>query len=157
MFNPSSTLILNIYSLCKFQNFIDFNLLFHSPTQFSISSYIRITLFVKGSQDMITFKNSLLWVFCCCLVAKSHPGLCDAMDCSLPGSPSVGFHSQEYCSGLSFPPPGDLPDPGITPTSLVPPALAGRFFITTPPGKPILCFNIIQILKIRYKSNLFIL
>ena len=46
---------------------------------------------------------------------------------------SMGFSRQEYWSGLSFPPPGDLPDPGIKPTS---PALAGGFFITEPPGKP---------------------
>ena len=39
---------------------------------------------------------------------------------------------QEYWSGLPFPSPGDLPDPGIKPTS---PALAGWFFITEPPGK----------------------
>ena len=39
-------------------------------------------------------------------------------------------------SGLPFPPPGDLPDPGIEPTSLVSPALRGRFFTTAPPGKP---------------------
>ena len=39
-------------------------------------------------------------------------------------------------SGLPFPPPGDLPDPGIEPTSLVSPALAGRFFTPGPPGKP---------------------
>ena len=49
---------------------------------------------------------------------------------------SVGFSSQEYWSGLLFPPPGDLPDPGIEPVSLVSPALAGRFFTTEPPGKP---------------------
>ena len=30
---------------------------------------------------------------------------------------SVGFSRQEYCSGLSFPPPGDLPNPGIKPES----------------------------------------
>ena len=41
---------------------------------------------------------------------------------------SVGFSSQEYWSGLPFPPPEDLPDPGIKPTSLVTPALAGGFF-----------------------------
>ena len=41
---------------------------------------------------------------------------------------SVGFSSQEYWSGLPFPPAGDLPDPGIKPTSLVTPALAGGFF-----------------------------
>jgi len=40
---------------------------------------------------------------------------------------------QEYWSGLPFPSPGDLPDPGIKPVS---PALIGRFFTTDPPGKP---------------------
>ena len=45
----------------------------------------------------------------------------------------LGFPRQEYWSGLPFPSPGDLPDPGIKPTS---PALAGRFFITESPGKP---------------------
>ena len=43
---------------------------------------------------------------------------------------------QEYWSGLPFPPPGDLPDPGIEPTSFASPALAGRFFATITPGKP---------------------
>ena len=41
---------------------------------------------------------------------------------------SLGFSRQEYWSGLPFPPPGDLPDAQIKPTSLVSPALAGRFF-----------------------------
>ena len=45
------------------------------------------------------------------------------------------FSRQEYWSGLPFPPPGDIPDPGIKPVS---PALAGRFFTTEPPRKPIL-------------------
>ena len=43
---------------------------------------------------------------------------------------SIGFSRQEYWSGLPFPTPGDLPDPGIKPTSLRSPALAGRFFTT---------------------------
>ena len=47
---------------------------------------------------------------------------------------SMGFSRQEYWSGLPFPSPGDLPDPGIKPMS---PALAGRFFTTAPPGKPV--------------------
>ena len=42
---------------------------------------------------------------------------------------------KEYWSGLPFPLPGDVPDPGIEPASLASPALAGRFFTTTPPGK----------------------
>ena len=48
----------------------------------------------------------------------------------------MGFPRQEYWSGLSLPPPGNLPDPGIRPTSLVSPALAGGFFTVEPPGKP---------------------
>ena len=46
---------------------------------------------------------------------------------------SLGFCRQDYLSRLLFPPPEDLPDPGIEPTS---PALAGGFFTTEPPGKP---------------------
>ncbi|CAI9158760.1 unnamed protein product [Rangifer tarandus platyrhynchus] len=43
----------------------------------------------------------------------------------------MGFSRQEYWSGLPCPPPGDLPDPGIEPTSLMSPALAGGFFTTS--------------------------
>ena len=46
---------------------------------------------------------------------------------------SIGFPSPEYWSGLPFPSLEDLPDPGIKPVS---PALAGGFFATEPPGKP---------------------
>ena len=41
---------------------------------------------------------------------------------------SMGFSSQEYWSGLPFPPAWDLPDPEIKPASLLSPALVGRFF-----------------------------
>ena len=47
---------------------------------------------------------------------------------------SLGFSRQDYWSGLPFPPPGGLPDPGIGPTSLVSPALASGFFTTLLPG-----------------------
>ena len=43
---------------------------------------------------------------------------------------SMGFSRQEFWSGLSCPPPGNLPDPGIEPESLTYPALAGGFFTT---------------------------
>ena len=42
---------------------------------------------------------------------------------------SMGFPRQEYWSGVPFPPPGDLPDPRIEPTSVVSPALAGGFYL----------------------------
>ena len=46
--------------------------------------------------------------------------LCDPMDCVACEAPlSVGFPRQEHWSGLPFPSPGDLPDPGIKPVSLV--------------------------------------
>ena len=50
---------------------------------------------------------------------------------------SMGLYRQEYWSGLPFPLPGDLPDPGIKPTYLASLASAGRFFTTVPPGKPL--------------------
>ena len=50
---------------------------------------------------------------------------------------SVGFSRQEYWSGLPFPTPGDLPDPGIESASLVSPALAGGFFTTELPSREI--------------------
>ena len=44
---------------------------------------------------------------------------------------SMGFSRQEYWSGLPCPPPGDLLDPGINPTSLTSPAFVGGFLTTS--------------------------
>ena len=60
--------------------------------------------------------------------------LCDPMNCSPPGSSVYGI--QEYWSGLPWPPPGDLPDPGIEPMSVTSPALVGAFFTTSATWKP---------------------
>ena len=68
-----------------------------------------------------------------CSVAQSCPALCDPMDCSLPGSSVHSISQQEHWSELLFPTQGDCPHPVIEP---LPPALAGRFFTTEPPGKP---------------------
>ena len=58
------------------------------------------------------------------------------MDCSPPGSSVHVFSRQEYWSGFPFPPPGDLPNPGIEPTiPTMAPALQ-RFFTAKPLGKP---------------------
>jgi len=55
---------------------------------------------------------------------------------------SVGFSRQEYWSGLPFPSPGDLPDPGIKPGS---PALKAYCLLTEPPGKPPLWFKLKEV------------
>ena len=47
-----------------------------------------------------------------------------------------GILQTRIWNGLSFPTPGDLPDPGVKPESLTSPAFAGRFFTTEPLGKP---------------------
>ena len=65
--------------------------------------------------------------------------LCNHMDCvAHQALPSMEFSRQkyEYWSGLPFPTPGDLPDPGIKPTSLGSSALASGFFTIVPPRKP---------------------
>ena len=67
------------------------------------------------------------------IIVLSHSFMSDSL---IPHRLSMGFSRQEYWSGLTFPPPGDLPDAGIKPGSLVSPALAGGFFATAPPGKP---------------------
>ena len=48
----------------------------------------------------------------------------------------MGFSKQEYWSELPYSPPGDLPNPRIEPTSVMFPALAGRFLALAPPRKP---------------------
>ena len=53
---------------------------------------------------------------------------------------------QEYWSGLPFPLPGDPPHPGIEPTSLETPTLAGRFFTIIAPGNPWFPTRILQFL-----------
>ena len=60
----------------------------------------------------------------------------------------MGFSRQEHWSGLQLPTPGDLPNPGIKPTSLISPALAGRFFTTGASWeahiRPCICKNLIN-------------
>ena len=63
---------------------------------------------------------------------------------------SMGLYQQGYWSGLPFPPPGDRPHPGMEPVSPASPSLAGGFFATKSPGKPLCILYIYYILYILY-------
>jgi len=67
---------------------------------------------------------------CTCLHMCTHATLGSSCQALL----SMEFSRQKYWSGLPFPSSGDIPESGIEPES---PALAGGFFISVPPGKPI--------------------
>ena len=62
---------------------------------------------------------------------QSCPTLCDPMDCSLPCSSVYGILQPGIRSGLPFPPPGDLPAPGIELVFLWSSAMAGEFISTS--------------------------
>ena len=73
---------------------------------------------------------------CVFLLAQWCLTLCDHMDCSLPGSSVHGISREEQWSGLPFPSPGDLPNPGIEPRS---PVLQADSLPAEPQGKPLVC------------------
>ena len=87
------------------------------------------SLLMEMLNDVATLKNSLcvslyvhrlvVWLF-----ETPWTVACQA-------SLSMGFSRREFWSVLPFPPPGDLPNPGVEPESFTSPALAGRFFMSS--------------------------
>ena len=70
----------------------------------------------------------------CMLGWLSHVPLCATPQTVAHWAPlSMGFSRQEHCSGLPFPLPGDRPDPGIEPLSLISPTLADGFLTASAP------------------------
>ena len=92
-----------------------------------------------GFQKQDTYKTLFHMRVCCILSCFSRVRLFATL-CTVPHHAplSMAFSRQEYWSGLPFPSPGDPPDPRIETESLMSPALAGSFFSTEPPRKPIL-------------------
>ena len=79
----------------------------------------------------VTFPEQSLAITCmqdACYVAQSCTTLVTPWTVTSQALLSMGFPRQKYQNGLSFPPPGDLPNPGMKPVSFLSPALAGRFF-----------------------------
>ena len=96
--------------------------------------------FIRLKQRSYNLRNkmiSLPWTsFSKCMCAKllqPGPTLCDPMDWSRQALLSMEFPRQEYCSGQSFPSPGDPPNSGIEPRS---PALQANSLPSELPGKP---------------------
>ena len=91
---------------------------------FCVSQIIRVGFLPEDRHAWVLSCFSRIWLFATPWTVAHQAAL------------SMGFSRQEYWSGSSFPSPGDPPDPGIEPRSLMSPALAGRLFTTKPPGKP---------------------
>ena len=113
--------ILLIFSKTHLFCFIDFSVLF-STIQLVFSASIFIMSF---------FPN-----VCVCVLNRSEIlTLCDHMEYSPPGSYFHGIFQARILGRLPFPPPGNLPDPGIKPRYTASFALAIGFFTTETPGK----------------------
>ena len=88
------------------------------------------------SQTVESFSGALLQTGTPCSFSVISNSL-QPLDCSPPGSSVHGTSQVEYWNGLPFPPPGDLPNPGIEPGSPVSPALQADSLPAKPSaGKP---------------------
>ena len=90
-------------------------------------SWFTYAFYCRGIFELTFHHYKCTWcpvnihvLVCVCALSST---LCDPMDCSPPGSSVDGIFQEKYWNGLPFPPPGDLPDPGIEPTSPMSPAL----------------------------------
>ena len=101
-----------------------------------------LSITYRNNGDKIPFSLLLanfhiltIWMKVKMLVPQSWLTLCDLMDCSWPGFSDHGILQARMLgwSGLPFPSPGDLPDPGVEPGSV---ALQAYFLPSEPSGKP---------------------
>ena len=104
-----------------------------------IPGYVSQCIFVQGTnlrlmelQNLLPPGSSLVVCMLSCWVA-SHSLRPNGLVHRAPLS--MELSRQEYWSGLPFPTPGAVPDPGIEPLSPSSPVVAGEFFTTAPPGK----------------------
>ena len=93
------------------------------------------------------------FVLCCGKLLQSCVTLGSPMDCSYQAPLSVGFPRQEYWSRLQCPPPGDLPDPGIKPTSL---CLLLWQAGSLPPARPGILCNFLKSVSFTVSTYLYL-
>ena len=99
----------------------------------SLFFMIRLICFTLTLNLLGPLNNLCVWVPAHTL---SHIPVCDPVTIAPQAPLSMGFPRQENRSGLPFPSPGDLPDPGVEPASLVSSALAGGYSL------PLRCLEI---------------
>ena len=97
----------------------------------SSNSDIYVASFLTSFKTMLK-SHFLIRVYCACMLSRlSLVRLFETLwTLACQALLSMGFSRQEYWSGFPCPPPGDLPNPGIEPVSVMSSALAGRFFTT---------------------------
>ena len=92
-----------------------------------IHKYTHVCVCKRASQNLMfqgTIERKKVKLF-------SHVQLFVTLPTAAPHAPlSMGFSRQEYWSGLTCPPPGDPPNPGIKPMPLISPGMGRRFFTT---------------------------
>ena len=108
---------------------------FHLPLTESPNICSHIITDLKGSRT----EQGLAWKETVCVHTIGHSVVSNSVTpwsiaCQAPFS--MGFSWQEHWSGLPFPLPGYIPDPGVKLAPLASYALTGGFFTTAPPGKP---------------------
>ena len=132
----SSNWVLEISSQSKEQASKGEQVIDENSVQHLVSPYSRQYVCVRGATETKINHawpmTSRWWLFSRQVISSTFATLCTAA-CQVPLS--IGFPRQEYWSGLPFPSPRDLPDPGIEPKSVTSPALAGRFFTTSTTGE----------------------
>ena len=85
----------------------------------------------------LSFSRACVRTLSVCLLAQSCPTLCDLMDCSPPGSSVHGIFEAKILGWIAISYSRGSSRSRDQPMSLANPALAGRFFTTTPPGRHI--------------------
>ena len=98
---------------------------------FTIEICQKIVILYITALYFLTKVELMLTSCVCAEQLQLCPILCDLWTIAHQVPLFMGFSRQEYWSGLPYPPPGDLPDSGIEPTSLTSPASAGWFFTTS--------------------------
>ena len=121
--------ISNVQENCKNST----RMFFSEPLKSNLLTWCSITLECFSIQFLQTRTFSYRIQ---CLRASACSVVSPQAQRNLQAPLSMKFSRQEHWSGLPFPPPGALPNPGIKPMSLASPSLAGGFFTIEPPEKP---------------------